>query len=91
MSRSGSPFAYRIVETARDLPWLARPLRLAPRVLELAMGRVRLDIEVAHVATLVTEPAIDELIVPPECRRLVQDALARQDGGGPIPLVVGPA
>jgi SpoVK/Ycf46/Vps4 family AAA+-type ATPase len=76
-----------------DVPWLARPIRVARRVLELALGRVRLEHEIARFATLVEEcPDGDALLVETEKRAAVVDAIARQSASGfaAIPLLVGP-
>jgi hypothetical protein len=75
-----------------DLPWLARPVKIAPRVLELALGRLRLDPQVAKVASLVTEPANgDVLLLDINVRAVVETAIKGQleRSGAPLPFVVG--
>jgi len=88
-------FGHRLAELggSNDLPWLVRPIRAAPRVLELALGRLRLALEVVPAATLVAEPPAGHgLLVAPETRALVHDALGAQAVGfgfGPVPLLIG--
>jgi AAA+ superfamily predicted ATPase len=75
-----------------DLPWLARPVKIAPRVLELALGRLRLDPQVAKVASLVSEPANgDVLLLDINVRAVVETAIKGQleRSGAPLPFVVG--
>ncbi|MDQ3369225.1 MAG: hypothetical protein M3680_27680 [Myxococcota bacterium] len=89
-------FAHRLAELGgtSDLPWLVRPLRASPRVVELALGRLRLALEVTAAATLIPEPASgDDLLIAPEVRAVVQDAVRAQalgHGFAPVPLLVGP-
>jgi hypothetical protein len=53
----GRLFRFHIAELGgSQMPWLARPIKIAPRVVELALGRLRLDPEVGRVATLVLAP-----------------------------------
>ncbi|MEO8700915.1 MAG: ATP-binding protein [Kofleriaceae bacterium] len=88
LASDGRLFRHRLaIQGDPELPWLARSVRVAPRLLELAMGRVRLDIEVAKLATLIEEPrAGDHLLVEPALRSLVHEALEH----GRIPFLVGP-
>ena len=96
LASDGRLFTFQLAELGdAKLPWLARPIRAAPRVLELAMGRFRLDIEVARYATLVDEPPAGAyLILPDQSRSLVIEAVRRQremSGLAAMPLIVGPA
>ena len=94
LSADARLFRYQIASSGGDdLPWLARPLKIAPRVVELALGRLRLDPAVATVGTLVLEPAPGaHLLLDPSARALVTAALAaqRDRDGAPVPLVTGP-
>ena len=89
-------FAQRLAELGvdREVPWLATPVRTFPRVVELALGRLRLDLAVARSATLIEEPAAaDHLLVPGDVRTAVEDALREQLAGPAIlcavPFLVG--
>jgi predicted nucleic acid-binding protein len=88
-------FRYQIADIgSSELPWLARPLKIASRVIELALGRMRLAPDVARVADLLLVPrAGDAMLVDPATRSLVDAAVRAQldrDGGAPIPVIVGP-
>jgi MoxR-like ATPase len=73
-----------------DAPFIARPLRAARRVLEIANGMWRLDPEVAAFATLV-DATRDELRLPAglreHVRELVEAASARHAPGPAIVLI----
>nr|MBA3395872.1 ATP-binding protein [Deltaproteobacteria bacterium] len=99
LAEDGRLFRHRLAELgSAELPLLARPVRVARRVLELALGRVRLDVDVARIATLVNDPPAGEhLLVEPGTRALVLDAVRRQSDTlsasyvwAPIPWIVGP-
>ncbi|MBL9019214.1 MAG: AAA family ATPase [Myxococcales bacterium] len=93
LARDGALFADALVElaTSRDVPWLSTPVRVAPRVVELALGRLRLDLEVARYARLVDEPrASTQLVLETEARTMIDDAVRRADGTQPVPVLVGP-
>ncbi|MDQ3370179.1 MAG: hypothetical protein M3680_32585, partial [Myxococcota bacterium] len=94
LAEDGRLFRHRLAELgSADLPLLARPVRVARRVLELALGRVRLDVDVARIATLVATPSGGEhLLVEPDRRALVFDAVRRQSETmyAAIPWIVGP-
>ncbi|HEV7555284.1 MAG TPA: ATP-binding protein [Kofleriaceae bacterium] len=60
-------FRYRLLESVGrgDEPFLLRAVRIAPRVIEMAVGIDRLDPEVASCAELIDSPrGFDELEVP---------------------------
>ena len=90
----GRLFRFHIAELGgSQMPWLARPIKIAPRVVELALGRLRLDPDVARVATLVLTPASGaHLLQDPQARAVVAAAVVaqREREGAPIPLLVGP-
>ncbi|HET9625795.1 MAG TPA: ATP-binding protein [Kofleriaceae bacterium] len=90
----GRLFRFHIAELGgSQMPWLARPIKIAPRVVELALGRLRLDPDVAQVATLVLAPTHGaHLLQDPQARAVVAAAVTaqRERAGAPIPLVVGP-
>ena len=89
MTDDGRLFAYSLAELGDAQSWLARPVRVARRVLELALGRVRLDVEVSRFATLVEQPPDgDQLLVERTARETVAEVLQRRHA--PIPLVAGP-
>ena len=94
LAPDGRMFRHRLAQLGDEgLPWLARPVRVAPRVLELALGRVRLDIDIGRIAVLNDEPpANDHLLVPSASRRIVLEALDRQrtSEAAAIPWIVGP-
>jgi hypothetical protein len=95
LASDGRLFRFQLAEVGdRNLPWLARPVRAAPRVLELAMGRLRLDLDVARVATLIEEPPGGEsLLIDAAIASSVTEAVRRHRELGPlaaIPLLVGP-
>lgn len=95
LASDGRLFVFQLAELGdAKLPWLARPVRAAPRVLELAMGRFRLDLEVARYATLIEEPpAGAHLILPGAVRSLVCEAVRRQreePGRAAMPVILGP-
>jgi ATP-dependent 26S proteasome regulatory subunit len=78
-----------VVGSARqveDAPFLLRPLRVAPRVLEAFHGTWRLDREVAQIAKL--ESAAGELLMPGELEREVTALL--RDADGPVVVLCGP-
>lgn len=79
--------------TNADLPWLTRPIRIAPRVIELALGRLQLDDEIARVGRLITTPDRgDALLLDDAKRALVEVALRSQTERphAPVPFIVGP-
>ena len=96
LARDSRLFAVGLAELSpsRDVPWLATPVRTFPRVVELAFGRRRLDLDVARHATLIEEPRTAEhLLVPDEVRAMVTDSIrsqaAARDASTPIPFLVG--
>ena len=95
LAPDGRLFTYQLAELGdTSLPWLARPVRPFPRVLELAMGRLRLDLEVARYATLIDDPPAGEgLLLDTSTRALVIDAVRRQRelaGAAALPIIAGP-
>lgn len=97
LAPDGRLFVHRLAElgSRADLPKLATPVRAMPRVIELALGRLRLDLDVACHATLIDAPAsADHLLLPDEMRAAVDDAIRMQAGGFaaayPVPVIVGP-
>ena len=95
LASDGRLFAFQLAELGdARLPWLARPVRAAPRILELAMGRLRLDLDVARYATLIDDPpAGEELVIDAHTRSLICEAVHHQReqlGLAAIPIVVGP-
>jgi SpoVK/Ycf46/Vps4 family AAA+-type ATPase len=101
----GTLLRHRLVEVptggsrraAEEYPFLLRPLRVAPRVVELLHGRTTLDREIAGVASLLA-PArgAAEWVGPPatveQLRGLLRESLTTSSGGtAPQALVlVGP-
>jgi Cdc6-like AAA superfamily ATPase len=99
MSADGRLFRYRLVEalggrrTQEESPFLLRPVKVSGRVIELMHGVMRLDREVAEVATLVHSlPSHDALLMPDTIKRetteLVRNALADAESGAPSPAIV---
>ena len=94
LAADGRVFRYQLAQLgANHLPWLARPLKIAPRVAELALGRLRLDPEVARVAQLIEQPTTGALLLPIDSRALVLATMRAQLAGGNValPFVIGPA
>ncbi|HEY5948908.1 MAG TPA: ATP-binding protein [Kofleriaceae bacterium] len=96
LAPDGRLFVLGLAEHASrsDEPWLATPVRAVPRVVELASGRLRLDVAIAKHAELVMEPAsAQHLLVRAEIPALVTDAIRAQAQGPahafPVPLLVG--
>jgi AAA+ superfamily predicted ATPase len=90
LTDDGRLFAHQLAELGpRDLPWLARSIRLSRRVLELALGRVRLDPETARVATLVEHPDAGEHLIIDSAMRARTIAMFRR-GDPAIPMFTGP-
>jgi ATP-dependent 26S proteasome regulatory subunit len=92
-------FRYRLVEPVggrrayEELPFLLRPLKVNPRVIELVHGVVRLDREVADVAMVVDNlPSHDALLVPDELKaettELLRNAMASAQLGVESPAIV---
>jgi hypothetical protein len=92
LSPDGRLARYRLVEpiggrrVQEESPFLLRPLKVSARVIELVHGVLRLDREVADVATLLqTLPPHDALLVPDavkhETTELVRNALAAAESG----------
>ncbi len=76
-----------------DAPFLLRPLKVNPRLIELIHGVVRLDREVGDVAMLVpAPPSYDTLVLPDEVKsevtELLRGALASAAMGAAGPAVV---
>src|SRR5690606_5037195 len=76
LSVDGRLFRYRLLEPVGgkrqqdELPFLLRPLKVNPRVIELVHGVVRLDREVSEVATLLQSlPPHDALVMPDTIKR----------------------
>ena len=97
LATDGRLFRYALVEWAdgRDdrTGRFTRPLRVSARVVDLAMGRKTLALEVAAVGELIDRPDPgDDLLIDEAARRSIADALARHGtrGEGPVPLVLGP-
>jgi hypothetical protein len=99
MSADGRLFRYRLIEAiggrrAQDeSPFLLRPVKVNGRVIELMHGVVRLDREIADVATLVQSlPSHDALLMPDTIKRetaeLLRNALADAERGAPSPAIV---
>ncbi len=99
LAGDGRLFRHRLVEpigTRRqqeEAPFLLRPLKVNPRVIELVHGVVRLDREVADLAVLVTAPpSHDALVLDPalkqETTELLRNALASAALGAPAPAIV---
>jgi len=94
LAADGRIFRYQLAHLgSHHLPWLARPLKIAPRVAELALGRLRLDPNVATVAQLIEQPTTGSLLLPIDTRSLVLATMRTQLAGGSraLPLVVGPS
>ena len=100
LAPDGPLFRARLFEPAGrgDEPFLLRSVRLAPRVIEAAVGVVRLDPAITPFAQLIARPRpLDTLEVPratkDEIVALLDDAVTAARGGGPrrpIVLVQGP-
>ncbi|MBX3162517.1 MAG: AAA family ATPase [Deltaproteobacteria bacterium] len=94
MSAEGTLFRTRLVEVVgsarqvEDAPFMLRPLRVAPRVVEAFHGAWRLDPEVADVAAMVTAVG-GELLMPPEISGEVKE-LVERGSEGPLVLLAGP-
>ena len=90
---------YRLVEpiggrrAQEELPFLLRPLKVNARVIELVHGIVRLDREVAEVATLMQTLAPHEALIMPdaikrETSELMRSAVASAERGLAAPAIV---
>ena len=100
LAPDGALFRTRLFEAAGrgDEPFLLRSVRLAPRVIEAAVGVVRLDPAITGFAELLAQPrGFDALEVPrplkDEIVALLDDAVVSARAGGrrrPIVLVQGP-
>jgi hypothetical protein len=99
LSPDGRLFRYRLVEpvggrrSQDDLPFLMRPLKVNARVIELVHGVIRLDREVAEVATLLQSlPPHDALLMPEtvkqETTELMRNAVAAAQRGVAAPVIV---
>ncbi|HZJ71742.1 MAG TPA: ATP-binding protein, partial [Planctomycetota bacterium] len=99
LSPDGRLTRHRLIEpigTRRqqeDAPFLLRPLKANPRLIELVHGVVRLDREVADLAILVPmPPGHDRLVLPDELKaevtELLRNALAGAGVGVPAPAIV---
>ena len=86
LAPSSRLFRYRIVESLgsrrqqEDSPFLLRPLKIHPRIIELVHGLVRLDRELTEIAVLLPSLSPHEVLVLPdeikrETTQLVRNAL----------------
>ncbi|MCW5808565.1 MAG: hypothetical protein KIT31_39810, partial [Deltaproteobacteria bacterium] len=95
LAEDGRLFTHSLAELGdAGLPWLARSVRPARRVLELALGRLRLDIDLANIAHLVEDPADgSQLTIDAKVRASVDEAVRRQlsEARTAVPLLVGPS
>ncbi len=96
LAPDGRLFKHRLLEgigSARqqdDAPFLLRPIKLAPRVIELAHGYVRLDPKVSAIATLVRTPPPMANLIMDEAIKSEVEHLLRPDpsASGPAPAVL---
>ena len=93
LGAGGRLLRYGLIEAQDDgaTGHLARPVRIAEPLVELAYGASAQSSETLAYATLV-EPVEVELLMPGETRELVRVALRHQiqtGGGGPVPVVRG--
>jgi len=89
MAPDGRLFKHRLLEfigTPRQIdeaPFLLRPLKVAPRVIELVHGVVRLDPRIAEVATLVRHPpGMDGLVMSETIKGEVLQLLSARSAPG---------
>src|SRR5262245_5756323 len=89
LAPDGALLGWRLVDVVgsarqvEDAPFMLRPLRVAPRVLEVLHGTWRLDREVESVAELVDAPE-HELLVP----AAAVDEVTGLVGAGAAPVIV---
>jgi hypothetical protein len=99
VSADGRLSRYRLIEWIGgrryqdESPFLLRPLKVNPRVIELVHGVVRLDREVSEVATLLQSlPPHDALILPDsikhETTELMRNAITTATSGVAAPAIV---
>ncbi len=99
LSPDGRLFRYRLVEPVGgrrshdELPFLMRPFKVNPRVIELVHGVVRLDREVAGVAQLLQSLMPHEALAMPdaikrETTQLLRNALDSAQSGIAAPMIV---
>ncbi len=92
---SGTLRRFRLIEPVgsrrqlEDAPFLLQPLRVSRRIVELAHGVVRLDPDVARIASLVESASpLEQLILPDEVKRQVRSLLALPPSAGQPPPVI---
>ncbi|MBT8494091.1 MAG: ATP-binding protein [Deltaproteobacteria bacterium] len=95
LAPDGRLFKHRLVEfigsqrQIDDAPFLLRPVKVAPRLIELVHGVVRLDPKVASFASLIRKPpGLDQLIVSDELKTEVTQLLGPSKAPGPGPVVL---
>ncbi len=103
LSADGPLLRFRLVEpvggkrAADDLPFLLRPIRVAPRIIEWVHGRAALDREVAQFARLRQPRAprewIGATVAGDHVRALLREAAHAGDRGeaAPVVVLVGPS
>ncbi|HEY1558786.1 MAG TPA: ATP-binding protein [Kofleriaceae bacterium] len=95
LAPTGKLFRHRLVDAIggarahEEAPFLLRAVKASSRVIELAYGAVRLDRELADLATLVQDvPAHDELVGADELKAQATQLVRDAAGGHAAPALV---